>query len=60
MEASWGMPRWVALDVFPVGHILVVEDEPLIAIGLKVLLEDEGADVDTSMPTRATALRLAR
>ena len=38
--------------------ILVVEDEPLIAIGLKALLEDEGADVDIASNPR-DALRLA-
>jgi DNA-binding response OmpR family regulator len=38
--------------------ILVVEDEPLIAIGLKVLLEDEGAGVEIASNPR-DALRLA-
>ena len=38
--------------------ILVVEDEPLIAIGLKVLLEDEGADVEIAS-NPGDALRLA-
>ncbi len=40
--------------------VLVVEDEPLIALELESLLTDEGADVVGSRCTPAQSLRLAR